>query len=168
MAEAAQLAVKAKPRLRTIPTRSGVLLGTRKGRRARKRPAVDSIPHSGTSRKQRATICRHSMYHGTLFSIFTAHGGPGRVADGVDHGFTGDVSMQERHALSSRPDPSFAWKALNDARALAQDPNRPQLCRPLRVRRKRPRDSCAANQRDELAPLQSIELHLQPLARDAA
>src|SRR5262249_56711910 len=39
----------------------------------------------------------------------------------------------------------------------------PSICRPLlRARRKRPRRCCAAAERDELAPPQSIELHSVP------
>jgi hypothetical protein len=38
----------------------------------------------------------------------------------------------------------------------------------LRARRERPSGCRAAEERDEVASLQSIELHLQPLARKAA
>jgi hypothetical protein len=45
--------------------------------------------------------------------------------------------------------------------------NAPHFLALLRARRERPRGG-AAEQRDEFAPFQSIELHLQPLAREAA
>src|SRR5262249_53581088 len=51
--------------------------------------------------------------------------------------------------------------------AADEQPHAIDFPRLLRARRERPRGSCAAEQRDELAPVQLIELHSIPLSARA-
>jgi hypothetical protein len=53
-------------------------------------------------------------------------------------------------------------------RGAEHEPADPADLGALGAGRERPRDRRTAEQRDEVAALQSIELHLQPLAREAA
>jgi hypothetical protein len=93
-------------------------------------------------------------------------GGTGRAPAGVDAHVTANGPTQHRQRLLERPDAGLPLRIVRGGGQ--EQANAPHPIGLLRARRKWPRRCRAAEQRDELAPFQLIELHPLPLVRVTA
>src|SRR5215472_8116645 len=83
--------------------------------------------------------------------------GIGRGPANVDAHVAADGPSQQRQLLQERPDPGLPFRIVRSCGQEHADPT--DALTLLSARRERPRDRRAAEQRDERAPLQLIELH---------